>query len=231
MVATRVARRALALAALALAVLAAGAQADTPYPPLAPGETVLKWQLLGVGADGHSLTLWVPGWVDRCGLPTTVQPRADFQVADAATIEFRLVRAPDPVIPDVAPGIPGTFACPAIKLSPRPLQLPLPVAVRGQQILGADRFTAPVSTWNWLALGPKPLYPLLGHATPRPAPDLVGLRLPDALGVLSSVGVPSSKIKIDRARHGDVIDQSPRAGQPVVHHGRWMVLTGTHHGA
>jgi len=229
---SRVARNALVLVVLALlSVFAApGALADTPLPALAPGETALSWQLVGVGHDGRSLRLWVPGWHDRCGFPGGVRPRVDFVAQTATQISLRLVKAPDPTVQNWSPGDPDSgvpFACPAMAAGPpRPLIVPLDLQLVGQQIGGPDRTVAAIPAWTWLGLSLVHYAPTDMGGKQTAAPSLIGLRLTDALEILRSIGVAKSAVRFARARHGYVTEQLPRRGQMLPSRVPRITLTG-----
>ena len=202
-----------ALAAAATALLptaAAHASTAATTVSLAPG--LVEWQL--VGADGMALELSIPAWRDRCGRPNPTDrlPVVQIAAADRTQINLSVSLPPDPSpAADEATGEP--LPCPAMAYGPgAPFTVSLPVVLRGQSISGPGRtdrvFTA--SEWS-SASGLRAVAP--GRFA---APSVVGLRLPDAMRVLTAAGVTKKQISFRGGRRGVVVSQTkPGTAMPA----------------
>jgi putative methionine-R-sulfoxide reductase with GAF domain len=165
---------------------------------LSAGESEVAWQLVGVGADHRSLQVRAFE-TGRCGYPADV--RFDLQSASSRAIELRAVYdAPDP-----APVSDEPIACPAALVGPQIVTVPIGRPIAGQTITGNGRTAQAFSP------------------STRPVPSLVGLRIPDAMQVLRSLGIANRQITFHGPHRGRVISQVRRVSK-----GKVQVVLKTH---
>jgi hypothetical protein len=187
-------RRSVVLLTVLLAVLGAGVLAlmlrgdDT-------ATSAASWQLLGVSADGRTLTIREP------------------QRGACDTVRSRVTADDDRITIAVSLSQPREGDCVAMLFGGRKVRLRLDRPVAGRAVTGEKRKLAPPYRVDQNGRSDRDLRTAEPRSVPNePAPNVVGLRYQDARHALCNAGL-QARPKTPGGDRGEVVAQAPPARQ------------------